>query len=304
MNVIKILKILCGIGIVYILFLQIKSLREILRTEDGKAQIKKERKFLIYNSLVALLSNFFDVLGIGDYATATAAYKLRGSVDDINIPGVLNVGNCVPVLVEAILFFSLVKIDIVTLISMLLAMVIGARVGAKFVTKWDAEKVRAGMGIGLLAVGVVMIFKQLGIGPFGMIGTATGIYGYKLVIAIVVDFFLGALMNIGVGAYAPTFALVSVLGMNVQSAFPIMMGGCAFLMTFGAGPTFLKEHRYDVTATWADTILGTVGVILAFFLVKNMPITVLLWVVVVVVFYTAVSFLRDFAKSRKSNTAE
>lgn len=48
------------------------------------------------------------------------------------------------------------------------------------------------------------------------------------------EFFVGAFMTIGVGAYAPTFALVSMMGMNVQSAFPIMMGGCVFLMTFGA----------------------------------------------------------------------
>ena len=247
---------------------------------------------------MAFVANFFDVLGIGSYATSTAAYKLKGSVDDINIPGVLNIGDCVPVLVEAICFFSLVEIDVVTLVSMLVSMVLGARLGAGIVTKWDADKVRLGMGFGLLAVGVIMILKQLGVGPFGIVGTSTGIYGYKLVIACVIDFFLGALMNIGVGAYAPTFALVSLLGMNVQSAFPIMMGGCAFLMTFGAGPKFLKEHRYDVIATWANTILGTVGAVIAYFFIKSMPVSILLWVVVVVVFYTAVSFLLSFRKSQ------
>ena len=127
----------------------------------------------------------------------------------------------------------------------------------------------------------------------------TGIYGIKLVAAVLVEFILGALMNIGVGAYAPTFALVSLMGMNVQSAFPIMMGGCAFLMTFGAGPKFLKEHRYDVTATWTNTIIGSVGALIAHFFVSNMPIRILLWVVVAVVFYTAVSFLVDYRKNRK-----
>lgn len=299
MDIITIMKILCGIGIVYILILQVKSLKEIRNTEEGRKQIEKERKFLVYNSIVAFVANFFDVLGIGSYATSTAAYKLRGSVDDINIPGVLNIGDCVPVLVEAICFFSFVEIDVLTLVCMLGSMVLGARLGAGIVTKWDVNKVRIAMGIGLLAVGLIMILKQLGIGPFGIVGEATGIYGYKLIIAMVVDFLLGALMNIGVGAYAPTFALVSLLGMNVQSAFPIMMGGCAFLMTFGAGPKFLKEHRYDVTATWTNTIIGTVGALVAYFFIKNMPINVLLWVVVAVVFYTAISFIIDYAKATR-----
>lgn len=304
MTVIDVMKLLCGIGIVYILFLQVKSLKEIKATDEGRAQIESEKKFLLYNSIVAFVANFFDVLGIGSYATSTAAYKIRGSVNDINIPGVLNIGDCVPVLVEALLFFSLVEIDILTLVCMLGSMVLGARLGAGIVTKWDVNKVRIGMGLGLLAVGLIMILKQLGVGPFGIIGEATGIYGYKLVIAVAVDFFLGALMNIGVGAYAPTFALISLLGMNVQSAFPIMMGGCAFLMTFGAGPKFLKEHRYDVVATWSNTVVGTIGAIIAYFFIKNMPINVLLWIVVAVVFYTAISFLIDYAKSTNNCRVE
>lgn len=303
MNIITVMKAVCILGIVWILILQIRSLREILKTEEGKEQIQREKKHLVYNSIVAFASNFLDVLGIGSYATSTAAYKLRGSVDDINIPGVLNVGDCIPVLVEALLFFSLVQIDVVTLVSMLAAMVLGARVGAGIVTKWDVNKVRIAMAIGLFAVGVIMILKQLGIGPFGLVGTATGIYGVKLAVAVIVDFFLGALMNIGVGAYAPTFALVSLMGMNVKSAFPIMMGGCAFLMTFGAGPKFLKEHRYDVIATWTNTILGTLGAVLAYFLVKSMPITILLWVVVAVVFYTSLSFWFSYRKAKRAAAA-
>ena len=167
----------------------------------------------------------------------------------------------------------------------------------------DAEKIRLGMGIGLLVVGVVMALKQLQIGPLGLVGMETGIYGIKLIISVIVEFFVGAFMTIGVGAYAPTFALVSMMGMNVQSAFPIMMGGCAFLMTFGAGPEFIKSGRYDMIATLTNATFGSLGALIAYMFVKSVPLTILLWIVVAVVFYTAIMFIRDYAKSREPKKA-
>lgn len=52
-------------------------------------------------------------------------------------------------------------------------MIVGSKVGASLVSKMDAEKIRLGMGIGLLVVGVVMALKQLQIGPFGLVGMET-----------------------------------------------------------------------------------------------------------------------------------
>lgn len=203
----------------------------------------------------------------------------------------------------AFLFFGFVEIDKLTLISLLLAMIVGSKVGASLVSKMDAEKIRLGMGIGLLVVGVVMALKELQIGPFGLVGMETGIYGIKLIISAIVEFFVGAFMTIGVGAYAPTFALVSMMGMNVQSAFPIMMGGCAFLMTFGAGPEFIKSGRYDMIATLTNATFGSLGALIAYMFVKSVPLTILLWIVVAVVFYTAIMFIRDYMKSRELKKA-
>jgi type IV pilus assembly protein PilQ len=51
-----------------------------------------------------------------------------------------------------------------------------------------------------------------------------------LIFAIAVNFLLGALMQLGIGLYAPCLMLVSLLGMNPIAAFPIMMASCACLM--------------------------------------------------------------------------
>lgn len=87
--------------------------------EEGQERWEKEKKHLAFNSVVEFFANFLDVLGIGSYATSTGAYKIKGSVDDMYIPGTLNVGDTIPVLLEAFLFFGFVEIDKLTLISLL-----------------------------------------------------------------------------------------------------------------------------------------------------------------------------------------
>lgn len=51
--------------------------------------------------------NFFDALGIGSFATTTAAYGLFRLVDDKKIPGTLNAGVAIPVIFEALLLLVL-----------------------------------------------------------------------------------------------------------------------------------------------------------------------------------------------------
>jgi uncharacterized membrane protein YfcA len=294
-----IMRILCVIGFVFTGTLLALDLKKKFATKEGKAQWDKEMKFFKYNSVVAVVTNFFDVLGIGSFATNSALFKLRGSVDDVNIPGTLNVGDTFPVLFEAFVFLKLVELDPLTLICMIGAAVIGSTIGAGIVTKWDQRKVRWGMGIALFVVAFMMICRQLHIGPFGMSGVATSLRGTKLVIAILVNFLLGALMSMGIGMYAGCMALVSILGMNVTACFPIMMGSSAYLMSFGNSPKFIKESRYDMVATVTQATFGMVGALLAYFLVKSLPLDILFWIVVAVVFYTSFTFLRDAMKGDK-----
>jgi uncharacterized membrane protein YfcA len=295
-----ILKGLCVVGLVLNVFLVVRQCKANLQTEEGQAQWAAGKKKMVYNGIVGLIANFFDTLGIGSYAPTSAAFKFGKSVDDINIPGTLNVGDTFPVLVEAFLFFGFVDIDIITLVLMIAAAVAGSIAGASFVTKLNVEGVRLAMGFGLAILGAVMLVKQLGIGPFGLVGTALKLTGVKLIVGVVINFVLGALMCVGVGLYAPCMALVAVLGMNVGAAFPIMMGSCAFLMAFGNGPKFVKENRFDMVATLCQMFCGAVGVLIAYFLVKSLPLNILTWLIICVVFATSIMFFADYFKGKKN----
>src|SRR6185503_8904867 len=91
---------------------------------------------------------------------------------------------------------------------------------------------------------VVVLAQLLNLIPAG---EALALTGTKLAIGVTVNFILGALMTLGVGLYAPSMALISVLGMNPTAAFPIMMGSCAFLMPVAA-IQFVRKNAYNLRA--------------------------------------------------------
>jgi uncharacterized membrane protein YfcA len=255
-----------------------------------------EKKNLISTIIIGIVANFFDTLGIGSFAPSTTAFKLTKSVDDVLIPGTLNVGDTVPVCIEAFLFFGFVDMDLLTLVSMIVASIAGAYLAAGVVSKFNRRKVRYAMFVAMFILATVMLCKVLGVGPFGEVGTDLGLRGIKLVIAIVVNFILGGLMSIGVGLYAPCMALCVLLGLDTGCAFPAMMGSCAFLMAFGNSPKFIQEGRYDPVACWTQSIGGAIGVCLAYFVVKSLPLRTLTFVVVCVCYITSFLFLHDAIK--------
>lgn len=247
---------------------------------------------------VGFIANFFDTLGIGSFATSTALLKFFNLTKDRTLPGTLNVSCTIPVIVEALIFITVIKVEPITLFAMLISATIGAVIGAGIVSKLDERKVELGMGAALIVVAFVMFAGQVNLMPVG--GTAIGLTGGKLVIAVIANFLLGALMTLGIGLYAPCMALVFALGMSPKVAFPIMMGSCAFLMP-AASVKFIKEDSYDRKASLAITIFGVVGVLIAAYIVKSLPLNILKWVVIAVLVYTSVAMFRSASKHKKES---
>lgn len=247
---------------------------------------------------IGFATNFFDTLGIGSFAPTVALNKfMKMGVRDKELPGLLNVADTLPVMVEAVIMTTVIEVDPVTLISMLAAAALGSYLGAGVIAKMDEIKVQKVMGIALLITAILMLLKQLGLMPGG--GDAIGLSGIKLVIGVVGNFILGALMSAGIGLYAPCMALVYFLGMNPQVAFPIMMGSCATLMPVGS-VKFIKEGAYPRKAALVIALSGAVGVYIAAKFVSNLPMDVLTWLVIAVIFYTSASMLIAANKASKS----
>jgi uncharacterized membrane protein YfcA len=242
------------------------------------------------------ITNFFDTLGIGSFAQQTAIFKIFKLVDDRLIPGTMNVGNTIATVTQAFIFMTSVKVDPVTLVSMSVAAPIGAVLGAGIVAKMPRRKIQLGMGIGLLVVAITILAGLLKLMPLG--GMEIGLAGWKLIVVVVMCFIFGALQTIGVGFYAPCMAMVYTFGMDPKTAFPIMMTATAMLMAAG-GSKFIKEQAYDRKVAIALSVAGVVGVFLAAYVVKSLPLGIMKWLVCGVVLYTAITMFLSARKDKR-----
>ncbi|HTC39686.1 MAG TPA: anion permease [Steroidobacteraceae bacterium] len=247
--------------------------------------------------MVGFVTNFFDTLGIGCFAPTTAYFKLRARMPDDEIPGTLNTGHALPAMAEALIFIAVVSVDMTTLVSMIVAAVLGAWLGVGIVSGLSRRAIQLGMGGALMCAALLFLIKNLDWMPGS--GDALALHGPTLIFAVGVNFLLGALMMLGVGLFAPCLILVSLLGMSPLAAFPIMMGSCALLMPVG-GARFVKSGRYNVSAAVGLAIGGIPGVLVAAYIVRSLPTVWLRWLVLVVVLYAAVQMLRSARRSQSA----
>lgn len=238
---------------------------------------------------VGAVTNFFDTLGIGSFATTTAWLRLRKLVPDSYLPATLNVGHALPTVTEALIFIQLVEVDPLLLAVCIGTAVAGAVAGAPLVVRLPVRAVQAVVAVALVIAAGLYALANLGLMPAG--GAALALPAGPFAIAAAAHFLLGALMTFGIGLYAPSLVLLSLLGLNPIAAFPIMMGACAFLMP-ACGLRFLGTDRIDLRVALGFALGGLPLVLVAAYLVRSLPLEALRWGVVVVVLYAAMGLMR------------
>ena len=239
---------------------------------------------------IGFVTDFLDALGIGSFAPTTALYKLRGSPPDELIPGTLNVGHNAAAFVETAVFVTAVAVEPALLAAMVASATIGAWLGAGVVSGLPRQAIQLFMGVALLIAAVFFVMASLGAFPVG--GTAMGLEGWRFGLAVAVNFVLGALTTVGIGPYAPSMVVLALLGLHPLGAFPIMMGTCGLVQPV-ASLRFFKTGRFAFGPALGLTLGGIFGVLIAIFIVRQLPLAALRWLVIVVVTYAAVSMLRS-----------
>src|SRR5271157_2514882 len=94
-----------------------------------------------------LVTNFFDTLGIGSFATTTSIFKFTRMVPDRLIPGTLNAGHTLPVILQAFIYIAVIQVDVRTLLLMIAGAVVGAWFGAGWVAGLPKRSVQIGVAV-------------------------------------------------------------------------------------------------------------------------------------------------------------
>ncbi len=244
--------------------------------------------------IIGFVTDFFDTLGIGSFAPTTAIYKLRRIVPDELIPGTLNAGHTPAAIAEALIFVTAIVVDPLLLATVVGGAAAGAWLGAGVVARLPRRAIQVTMGVALLIAGTVFTAINLGALPGG--GTAMSLGGWKFGLAVGINFILGALMSAGIGMYAPCMITLALMGMHPLAAFPIMMGACALLQPV-ASLRFFQTGKFAWGPSLGLAFGGVVGVLIAAYIVKTLPLVALRWLVIVVIAYAAFAMLRSAARA-------
>ena len=244
------------------------------------------------------VTNFFDTLGVGSLAPTMAWLKFRRLVPDRLIPCTMLVGHTLPSVAQAIIFLVLlgVLVDPVLLIGCVLALLMGGLLGVSLVIRAKVWVVQLVVGFALIIAAILYALTNLHWMPGG--GTATGLPMQLAAIAIAANFLFGILLNFGIGNYAPTLIMLSLMGMDPRLSFPIMAAGAALTAT-GASMRYISIGEIDLRIATGIALGGIPAVLVAAFVVKSMSVELLRWFVVCVVLYAAIAMLKAAVTGRR-----
>lgn len=251
--------------------------------------------------VLGAVTNFFDTLGIGSFAPTMAWLKFRKLTPDRLIPCTLLPAHSLPSMAQAAIFLWLlgVSVDPALLVGCVIAITLGVVIGAPLVIRSRVWLVQLVAAIALTIAALFYALTNLGLMPGG--GTASALPPLQMAIAIAASFVFGVLVNFGVGHYAPSLVLLSLMGMDPRLCFPIMAAGGALA---GAGGTLrhIAIGEIDLRIVIGVALGGVPAVLVAAFLVRDMPIELLRWLVIVVVLYAAAVMLRAAMLGRRGES--
>ena len=240
--------------------------------------------------LLGAVTNFFDTLGIGSFAPTMAWMRFRQMVPDRLMPLTMLAGYILPSIAQALIFLVLlgVKVDPWLIVACSASMIVGGILGVPIALRLPIRVVQTIVGMALLAAAYFYAMSNLGLMPAG--GTATTLPQPYFLIAVAAHLVFGILISFGVGNYAPTLAMLSLFGMDPRLAFPIMACAASFAGSASAARV-IGDKRIDLRIAVGLTLGAIPAVLIAAFVVRDLPLTMLRWLVTVVVTYAGASLL-------------
>jgi uncharacterized membrane protein YfcA len=239
------------------------------------------------------VTNFLDTLGIGSFAPTIAWFRFRKMVPDRLMPLTMFIGYTIPAILQGVIFLTLINVDPVLLFGCIVAIIIGGYVGVPIAAHSPVRLIQAVVGVALLIAALFFTLSNLNLMPVG--GTANSLPALLTVAAIAANFMFGILLSFGVGNYAPSLAMFSLMGMDPRLSFPIMAAGAGF-SGIAAGYQCVRKVKLDWRIVLGLTIGAIPSVLFAAFIVKKLDLVMLRWLVVVVVTYAGIVLLMTAAR--------
>ena len=263
-----------------------------------RAAVRKQAGPNLEAVVLGAVTNFFDTLGIGSFAPTMAWFKFRKLVPDRMIPPTMLVGHSLPTILQSIIFLILlgVLVDPVLIVGCSFSLLLGGLLGAPLVARTRVWIVQLVVAIALLVAAVLYGISNLDMMPAG--GTLSRLPVDLTIAVIIANFVFGVLLNFGIGHYAPSLVMLSLMGLDPRLVFPVMATAGAFTIS-GVGARHINIGHIDLKIAVGIVIGGIPAVLLAAFIVRDMPLEMLRWLVAVVVLYASAVMVRAARVGRR-----
>ncbi|MGT2929344.1 TSUP family transporter [Streptococcus dentasini] len=242
---------------------------------------------------IGLITDMLDTLGIGSFATTTTLFKItKLNDDDSKLPGTMNTAHVIPVMVQALCFILVVKVEPLTLVLMAAASFFGALYGTRITKNWNEKLVQLILGSLLIVAALIMLYRMLTNPGNNLSNSIHGLHGIWLIVGVIFNFIIGILMTMGLGNYAPELIFFSLMGLSPTIAMPVMMLDAAMIMT-ASSTQFIKADRVNWTGYAGLVLGGIIGVLIAVRFLTSIDLNTLKTLVVGIVIFTGIMLIRS-----------
>ncbi|MFC3931889.1 sodium:solute symporter [Streptococcus dentapri] len=241
---------------------------------------------------IGMVTDMLDTLGIGSFATTTTLFKItKLNEDDSKLPGTMNTAHVIPVMVQALCFILVVKVEPLTLLLMAGASFMGALFGTRLTKGWNERLVQLILGLLLIVAAMIMLYRMITNPGANLSDNVHGLHGIWLLVGVIFNFIIGVLMTMGLGNYAPELIFFSLMGLSPTIAMPVMMLDAAMIMT-ASSSQFIKANRVNWTGYAGLAVGGVIGVLIAVRFLTSINLNTLKTLVVGIVIFTGIMLIR------------
>jgi uncharacterized membrane protein YfcA len=246
-------------------------------------------------SISGIIAFIADTIGVGSFAVNVALSRLLNTFPDDEMPAVNNGAQVIPGMIEAFCFLTWVQVDLTTLLTLVAGACIGGLLGGNIVSRLHKQAIRAAMIVCFSGIIILLVSNQLHLFPIG--GDMGELHGVKLIIGFVAMMICGALTCVGIGLFAMVQAVLFLLNVSPEVAFPIMMTAGALQQPLST-LVFLKHDKIPLKKTLILSLSGCVGVFIALPIVTHLTSRWLHDLLLLILVYNVVSISKLYWASR------
>ena len=247
-------------------------------------------------SVSGIVSFFFDTIGVGSFAVNIALCKFFKLFSNKQLPAIVNVAQVIPGTIGAIFFLTVVKVDTITLVSLIIAATIGGIIGSIFVSKINAKLVEISMIAVFIVVAIILLIKQLDL--ISIEANLVQLRGWKLFLGFFGTMMGGFFTSFGVGLFILIQTVLFLLGVVPIVAFPIMTAAGAIQQPIAA-ISFVYNNKLPLKRILILSCSAILGVIIAIPIISSLSSYVLHWILLVIIIYNIINFSYSLREKQK-----